>query len=68
MCDICGGYFCYPSCPSYNGDSAEFGKRLFLCSRCGRSIYEIDDYTKDEDNVYCEECSQELENAVNDSD
>ena len=68
MCDICGGYFCYPSCPSYNGDSAEFGRRLFCCSQCGCSIYEADEYTVDEDNVYCEECLQELINTEDEGD
>ena len=56
MCSICGGYFCYPSCPSYNGDSAELGRRLFYCSSCGRAIHEMDDYAVDGEQVYCTAC------------
>ena len=59
MCEICGGYFCYPSCPSYDGDNAELGRRLYWCSSCGCSIHEADRYTVDGDNVYCEDCTRE---------
>ena len=60
MCEICGGYFCYPSCPSYDGDSAELGKRLFWCSSCECAIHEADDYTVDGNDVYCAECARRL--------
>lgn len=56
MCKICGQYFCYPSCPSFEGDSAEFGKRLFRCAVCGENIYETDDYTINKGRAYCATC------------
>ena len=58
MCEICRGYFCYPSCPSFAGESAELGRRLFLCCLCGCVIYETDDYAMDKGKWYCTECAE----------
>ena len=59
MCEICGQYFCYPSCPFFDGTSAELGKRLFRCALCKENIYETDDYTIYNGKAYCSVCSRE---------
>ena len=56
MCEICGQYFCYPSCPSFVGNSAELGASIFRCSVCSSRIFESDDYTVYNGKVVCENC------------
>ena len=65
MCDVCGQYFCYPSCPSFEGISAELGKRLFKCSGCGCGLFEADDYTIYKGKAFCEDCALGTEGAGN---
>ena len=62
MCEICGQYFCYPSCPSFMGVSAELGNKLFRCAACGENVYEADDYKIDKGRAYCSVCAREVEN------
>ncbi len=57
MCGFCGQYFCYPSCPSFTGESAELGRRLFRCADCGESIYEADNYSIYNGRPFCEDCA-----------
>ena len=56
MCEICGQYFCYPSCPSFVGKSAELGDVLFKCSFCGKRLFFADSYTIYGGRVVCESC------------
>jgi hypothetical protein len=39
MCDICKKFICPPACPSYDGRSAEHGKRIADCAICKEPIY-----------------------------
>lgn len=59
MCSICGKYLCPPACPSYRGDSAELGKRVGICRKCGRYIYENEDYYGSVGAKICEDCASE---------
>lgn len=56
MCEVCGQYFCYPSCPSYEGESAELGSPLFRCVKCGMRLFRSDNYTIYNGRFFCEEC------------
>ena len=58
VCDICEKYICPPSCPSYKGDSAEFGKAVAICRKCGRYIYADDDYFRDKTGRTCSDCAE----------
>lgn len=42
MCRICRRYRCPPNCPSYEGRSAEYGRRVGVCRVCGGEVYEED--------------------------
>ena len=55
MCEICGQYFCYPSCPAYDGRSAELGKYLFRCAKCGERMFEADNYTIYNGKPFCDD-------------
>lgn len=63
MCEICGQYFCYPSCPFFDGTSAELGRRLFSCAMCGKNIYEVDDYTIYKGRTFCSVCVKKMEES-----
>ena len=39
MCEICRRFICPSSCPSYEGRSSEYGRRIGVCRRCGGSVY-----------------------------
>ena len=56
MCAICRRYICPSACPSFLGESAELGKRLFECSACGEAIYEGDEYIVGYGKPYCNRC------------
>ena len=56
MCAICRRYICPSACPSFEGESAELGKRLFVCSMCDEPIYETDEYGIRYGNPYCKKC------------
>ena len=56
MCEICKKYICPPSCPSYDGSSAEHGKRIAVCSICAESIYRDDRYFASSRVVLCARC------------
>ena len=58
MCQTCGQYFCYPSCPSFVGISAELGRRLFRCSGCGESLFEADDFMIYKGRPFCSSCAK----------
>lgn len=58
MCAICRRYICPSACPSFVGDSAELGKRLFGCSGCGEAIYEDDEYNIRYGKPYCKKCTE----------
>ena len=58
MCAICRRYICPSACPSFAGESAELGKRLYVCSSCGEPIYEIDEYDIQYGNPYCKRCAE----------
>ena len=66
MCQNCGQYFCYPSCPSFVGLSAELGRRLFRCFSCGESIFEADDYSIYNGVAFCAECAERREEKEGD--
>ena len=59
MCDICGKYICPPACPSYSGDSAEFGRCVGVCRKCGRSIYADNEYFGSVSARICLDCAKE---------
>ena len=56
MCEICRCYLCPPNCPSYNGWSAELGKCLAVCARCGELLYEEDEAFEIDGKTVCEDC------------
>ncbi|MBE6531877.1 MAG: hypothetical protein E7679_07340 [Ruminococcaceae bacterium] len=56
MCRICGKYICPPSCPSYDGESAEMGKMIGRCSECGVRLCEYDDIVYSYGKPYCVDC------------
>ena len=60
MCRICGKYKCPPSCPSYEGDSAERGKKVGNCGLCGDSLCEDDYINYSYGKPYCIDCIEIL--------
>lgn len=42
MCEICKRFICPASCPSYEGRSSEYGRRIGVCRRCGEELYSED--------------------------
>ena len=56
MCLICGKYKCPPTCPEYEGESAERGRAVGLCSVCGSVICEYDDMEFSYGKPYCIDC------------
>ena len=56
MCKICRKYKCPPSCPSYDGESAERGKRVGECALCGTTLCEYDYIEYTYGKPYCYEC------------
>ena len=44
MCEICKRFICPPACPSYDGRSAEKGKRIAVCRVCGAELYADSDF------------------------
>jgi transcription initiation factor IIE alpha subunit len=56
MCAICRRYICPSACPSFTGESAELGERLFDCSSCGAVVYENDEYAISYGKPYCKRC------------
>ena len=61
MCEICGQYFCYPSCPSFDGRSSELGRYMFRCSGCGKRLFLADDYVIYNGRSFCECCAKKKE-------
>ena len=61
MCEICRKYRCPPNCPSYEGRSAEFGRRIAVCRVCGRSLYVGDVMREHDGRRVCEECAERIE-------
>ena len=59
MCRICGKYICLSSCPGYEGESAEYGKRIGYCSVCGVTICEYEPVEYSYGKPYCIECAEE---------
>ena len=56
MCKICRKYKCPPRCPSYDGESAERGKRVGYCTLCGTTLCEYDYFEYSYGKPYCYEC------------
>ena len=56
MCRICGKYICPPPCPSYMGESAERGKMIGRCNRCGDRLCEYDYLRYAYEKLYCHKC------------
>ena len=56
MCQICRKYKCPPSCPSYDGESAERGVRVAFCAACGSSLCEYDYIEYSYGKPYCCDC------------
>ena len=61
MCRICGKYKCPPSCPEYEGESAERGKRVGVCHICGVGLCEYDDIVYSYGKPYCMACYKDRE-------
>ena len=57
MCQICGKYICPSACPSYDGESAEYGKRIDFCSECGAYLCEFEYIDYSYGKPYCSECA-----------
>lgn len=53
MCDICLKTPCDPRCPC-----ADEPESVFVCSGCGQTIYDGDDYWEIFGEQLCEECIQ----------
>lgn len=68
MCEICRKYRCPPSCPSYEGRSAEFGWRLAVCRICGRSLYEGDVIREYAGRAVCGECAEREEEKIRETE
>ncbi len=51
MCELCLCYTCPSNCP--NADPPE---SVFICSGCGQTIYDGDDYWDILGEQFCEEC------------
>lgn len=51
MCDICLRTTCHPSCPN-----APEPPSVFVCSGCGDTIYDGDDYYDVLGEQFCTEC------------
>lgn len=51
MCEICGYTPCVPGCPM-----APDPPVVYCCIKCGRGIYEGDDYYHIEGEPWCEAC------------
>ena len=60
MCRICGKYICPPVCPSYDGESAERGRRIGFCARCGRTLCEYDYIGYSDGKPYCLGCYRQV--------
>ena len=58
MCAICRRYLCPSVCPSFMGESAELGKRLFKCAVCNEWIYEDDEFVINYGKPYCKTCEE----------
>ena len=56
MCDICKKFICPPACPSYDGRSAEHGKRIAVCAICKEPIYLGDLYFASTKLILCSRC------------
>ena len=61
MCAICRRYICPSACPSFEGASAELGRRLSVCTSCGGAIYESDEYVINYGKPYCKSCFERLD-------
>ncbi len=61
MCKICEFFICPPACPSYDGESAEYGKPLGRCDGCGDYVYEGDLYYVEKRKIFCADCAQAIE-------
>ena len=61
MCRICGKYICPPACPSYEGESAERGRRTGWCRGCGEALFEYDEVRYSGGKPYCFACYIEVE-------
>ena len=60
MCRICGKFICPPPCPSYDGESAERGKKIAVCTACECSICEYDEIRFKYGFPYCLDCFNEI--------
>ena len=67
MCLICGKYYCPAGCPSYVGDSAELGRRMFTCHSCGEYVYENEDYMLVYGKPYCIDCFNAIESNADET-
>lgn len=59
MCNICLQSPCDSRCPC-----AEQPKSVFVCSGCGQTIYEGDDYWDIFGEQFCEECIHNARNTA----
>ncbi len=60
MCRICGKYICPPACPSYDGESAERGRRIGFCASCNRTLCEYDYIGYSNGKPYCLDCYRQV--------
>ena len=60
MCEICRRFICPPTCPSYEGRSAEYGRRRGVCRRCGEELYRSDEIFGGR-LCLCRSCFREIE-------
>lgn len=56
MCEICHKYKCSSGCPSYEGESAELGRRVCFCEGCGVTLYEYEEICYSYGKPYCIDC------------
>lgn len=58
MCDICGRYFCPPSCPGNDGYDLLRGAPRGNCLFCGSELYAGDRVYERDGKVLCLECAE----------
>ena len=64
MCRICRKYKCPPSCPEYDGESAERGVRIGYCALCGAALCELDYVEYSYGKPYCYDCIEKYSDKI----
>ena len=60
MSQYCYKYRCPPSCPSYDGVSAEYGRPIGVCARCGEHVYRHERFERMQASLLCANCAKDI--------